>query len=510
MALIPITGIPSTYRVPGTFGELLVAQGPSTAAAGARYALFCGPMLTSGSYTPNTVYSVKNENEVIAGAGPGSPVHQFCRAFLKANKTGKLFVLPHLPTSGGSASAASATFTFTGTATARGLASVSVAGEDFDTAINLNDGYAAIAANVVDGINARTFLPVTASSDSHGVVTLLAKISGASQNAVIRYRASVSGATGVAVSASASTLSGGVDGTTTENSLYDIALTTIDSARYYYMGTHATDATNLATFALHISNKSQPNPGQRSVGIAFTPTSLASAITLATTRNFERLQINWGHNLDNTPAFVVGNIIAIRQKYEEADCANNFDGFRKSNEWFVRPAFSKSDWADSDDLNDAITNGLAPINSDQNGSYWVMSTTTRSKDATGAFDDFRATETHRVSTMDLLLDTIILRDVIQYSGFKLQDDKYLSDGITVDINQTLAAKVLTPFTYRPFLKQIINQFAPGRLKNVQSTLDSLQVFLDPSNGGRLEVGISADSINLKHQTTVRLSEVSAG
>lgn len=510
MALIPITGFPSTYRVPATVGEILFAQGPSTSGAGSRFAFFCGPMLASGSYTPNTVYAVKNENESITGAGAGSPCHQFIRAYLKANKSGKVFLLPHLPTSGGSATAATGTITFTGSATARGLASVSLAGEDFDTAINLNDGYAAIASNVADGINARTFLPFTASASIHGVLTLLAKTPGSSQNNVLRFRASVTGGVGVAVSTSGATLTGGVDGTTTENSLYDAALTTVDATRYYYMGTHATDSVNIATLALHISNKSQPNPGNRSVGVAFTPVSLASAITLAVARNYERLTLLWQVNADNTPAFIVGNNIAVRQKLEELDCATNFDGFRDSNSWFVRPAYSKTDWMDSDDLNDAITNGLSPINSDQLGSYWVMSTTTRSKDATGAFDDFRATETHRVSTMDLLLDTVIIRDVNTYSGFKLQDDKYLSDGVTVDMNQILAAKVLTPFTYKPFLKQIINQFAPGRLKNVADTIASLQVNLDPSNGGRLEVGISADTINLKHQTTVRISEVSAG
>jgi len=520
MALIPITGVPSTYRVPGAYTEILFAQGPSSAAAAARDVIFVMPKLAAtGSYSANKVYRVKNEQDVITGAGSGSPLHRAVRKFLLANNTARVFALPYLPSSGMGTATADLTVTFANAATGTGVATVTICGEPNSVAIKSGDTAIAIATNMVAVINSKTWLPVTAANAGgmSAVVTLSAKIAGASQNAHIRVRAEINA--GIATTVATQNASdvdalgtgaatAGVDGATTETTNLTTALAVIDAARYYYIVVSVEDATKLGVLQTHIATKSLPIPGLRSVGIAASPLALATVQSLAVGRNYERLQIVWQKNSEASREELAANMAAIRQKYEQLDSAFNFDSYSNRSDWLIPGCYRDADRPDGDDQNDAILDGITCIATNDASSYVVMSCTTRSKDSTGANDDFRATETHRISVSDEFVDTLLLRHALNYANKKLASDELLPDG-TINFNQRHYPNVIKPSTYAPFVKALLDEFNGQRLQNVAQSKTGLRVVRDPNNGGRLEVGVDISAVDLFHQMTARVAEISA-
>ena len=515
MADIPITGVASNYAVPGTYLETVFGQGPSTAGADVREIIVTAPMSSAGAWTANTRYRIKNEQDAIDGAGPGSPLHRALRMVLKSNRNVKLFALPYAESSG-SAVAADGYVEFSGTATASGVAEVTVAGESCQAAIAKNDTASAIATAMAASINAKTWLPVTASVNS-ATVTLTAKVAGISQGdgttGAIRFRVAVSSGIGITATVSGAALglgagTAGVEGSTTEAANLQTALATLDNDRKYYIVSTVWDATSLGHLKTHVSTKSDPIPGLRSVAITAFTGSLAAGQTLATALNYERMQVVWQPSSEHDPAELAGNVAGVRQKREQVDPAFNFD-FYSSADWFIKPVYDVASRPDHSDLNDAIVDGLSPIASTDSGSFLVYSATTRSKTSGGSVDDARARETHRVSVVDYIADIHHTRSQATFGGFKLKDDERDSNG-AVDPNQKLIPKVLTPSIYRRFVSNVIGQNADGLLKNVSDTLASVQTNIDPLNGGRLECGYDLDVINLHHQTTIRIAEVSAG
>jgi len=523
MAEIPILGIPSTWRVPGPYAEILFAQGPATAAAGQRDIIVVAPKLTgSGTWTANTVYEVTNEQTAIDGAGAGSPLHRALRRILKTNKITKLWALPYAETSGGAPAKADLTVTWTDDPTATGVTGVEICGEEITVAFTDASTVTTIATAMKAAINDRSHLPVTA-DNAAGVLTLEAKINGISQGdgttGAIRVRAFIdagkttsvateNGGTTDALGLGTGTT--GAEGSTTEAANLATALATINAARYYYIVTTCWDATSLGNLQTHISNKSEPNPGLRSVGIAGYQGTLANAQTLATARNYERLQIAWQPNSWADPAELAANVASIRQKRESVLAAHNFDSYRNASDWLVPPAYSQADWPTQTNQNDAITDGLTPIASDQVGSYIVMSISTRSKNSAGTQDDFRAAETHRVSVADLYMDTVLVNYALNYENKRLKDDQYLSDG-SVNPNQKLVPGVITPSLFKPFIRGFIDDFADkGLIQNEDASKEGLRCVVDPNNAGRLETGHDLHVIDLLHQATFRLAEVSSG
>jgi phage tail sheath gpL-like len=369
---------------------------------------------------------------------------------------------------------------------------------------------------MVAAINAKTWLPCVA-TNAMGVITLTAKIAGASQNAHIRVRAEIDAGISTTVATQNSSdvdalgtggATAGADGAVTEQANLTTALAAIAASRYYYMVFSVEDATKLGVIQTHIATKSQPIPGLRSVGIAATPIALADVQTLANGRNYERLQIVWQKNSEATREELAANMCAIRQKYEQLDSAHNFDFYSNKGDWLIPGCYRDTDRPSGDDQNDAITDGITVISTNDSGSYLVMSCTTRSKDSTGNQDDFRATETHRISVADEFVDTLLLRHSLNYSGKKLASDELLPDG-TVNYNQRLYPNVITPSNYAPFVKSLLDEFAGQRLQDVDLSKKGLRVVRDPNNGGRLEVGVDIHSIDLFHQMTARVAEVSA-
>ena len=301
----------------------------------------------------------------------------------------------------------------------------------------------------------------------------------------------------------------GADGTTTEAANTATALATLEATRKYYIVSSAYDATTLGHFKTHIVNKSEPRRGLRSVAIAAHPGTLAAATTVATGLNYERVQLVWFEKPDSDCAEIAGLIAGVRQKAESRDATTNATVQDGANPiaGLIANAFSNADWPTDTDLNDAINDGLSPIKSSDTGPQWVMSTNTRSKNSAGTQDDFRATETHRVSGADLQVDEVLADWALNMAGKKLEDDELLPDG-KPNPNQKLRAGVVRPSTYKPSLvRQLQDFYDKGHLQNLQATKDSVRVV---KNGSRLECGYNLHIIDHALQATFRVAEVSTG
>lgn len=517
MALIPILGTPSSYKVPGGYAEIVFAQGPASASASRRSVIFVMPKSSTGTWTANTVYRVRNEGEAKSGAGPGSPLHRAIRKFLLGNRTAKVYALPYAESTGGAPAAADMTITIAGTPTATGVWEADICGVTVSASYTTSDTATTLGAAAEAAINAQEHLPVTAANVA-GVVTLTAKINGKSQGdgttGVIRVRSRITSGTGMTSTDEAAALglgtgTSGADGTTTEATNLAAALAVIDAARYYYVATSTWHAAEVGSVKTHVATKSEPRQGLRSVFCAGYTGTLATGQTLATGLNYERGQIAWQPNSEHDPAELVGAVLAVRQKYEEQDPAWNFDSYRAA-DWGVLPAYAEADWPDSDDQNDAINDGLMPIGSDQSGAYLVYSATTRSKNAAGSVDDPRALETHRVSCADQFADEALSFYALNFGGFKLVDDELLGDG-SVNTNQSLPAKTTTPHRFKAWLRDLYAEHVSrGIMQDAAAANDSLRCVRDPNNGGRLEVGMDLEAVDLLHQLTVRFAEVSTG
>lgn len=517
-----IQGYPSSYRAPFTAVELRFGQGPSNAPSGPRTTFYCGPKTTAGTAVANTVYKITRESDAITLFGPGSPTHRLCRRHLLANKTGGLVASSYPPSSGSGVATATGTITVTmasGTnPTATGLVTTYVCGELITTAFNTSDTVTTIAAAIAEQINTKTWLPVTA-SPAAGVVTLTAKIAGASQGTaavgVIRFRSTPDPGKNVAVATSGAALglgtgTAGADGSVTEVSGLTAALNAVANIRYYYMGFSVWASAELAVIKSHISSKSEANPGLRSRAFTGYTGTLTALQALAIAANHERRHFVHQENSEWDVADLVGNTVAIHQKAEASRGGFVHDIYRDA-DWMCPAVFDLNDAPSGTEINDSVVDGIIQIGSDQIGSFMVMSVNSRSKDSTGAIDDFRATETHRVSFMDDFADTVLQRDAVQYgTGFKLQADQRLPDG-SINTNQKVPKKTLTPSLYKPFVAKIIEEFVDdGVLQDLPGWLDSLSVSIDPNNISRNEASASGRTVDIRHQQTFVFSETTPG
>lgn len=523
MALQPILGYPSSWRGPFSAVQIDFGQGPSTASGGRRRVAYFGPKTSAGSGTAGTAYKISREQDAIDIAGVGSPLHRMARFHLLVDKDADLTIIPYAASSGSGVATATGTITVTMSSgsnpTATGNLYVTVCGVELTIGFKTSDTATTIGSYIADQINAQQHLPCTA-SNSTGTVTLMAKIAGASQGdgtvGVIRFRASVDTGKNVAVATSGAALglgtgTAGADGATTELANLTTALASFTQANYYYLGFPVWSAAAIAPIKTHVSNKSEPNPGLRCRAFTAYTGTQSALTTIANGINYERRHVVWQENSEHDPAELVAQVLAIHRKKESI--RNDFvpDNYRGT-DWLLKPAYDPADWPTDTEANDAIVDGITVIGSDTVGSKLVMSVTTRSKNSSGTVDDFRAAETHRVSFMDYLADTWLARDIATYQGFKLIADRLLEDG-SIDVNQQIPPKTITPSRYKSFVASILDEFGEdgdGMIQNVAAWKDSLRCNIDPLNSSRLESGASGRTVDIRHQATLRLAETSPG
>jgi phage tail sheath gpL-like len=523
VADIPITGVPSSFLKPGNYVEILVAQGAGTSATDERNILIAMPVLSTGTATALRRYQVRTASEVEALAGSGSNAHRAARKLFAANTNARVTYLAVALTTGGIPVAANLDVPFTGTITAgtQGKAEVFVGGEacEYSFSAVASDTITTIAAGIKAAINDKTWLPVTA-DNAAGVLTITHRqvgiAGGDGTTGVVRVHVDITSGTGISVATEnggvtdalgLGTAVDGADGTTTQAAQLASALATVANESYYYVLTDAWDATGLGNVQTHVANKTEPRTGKRATIIAgFTGTE-ANGATLATGLNYERLALAILPEAENDIAEMVGSCGGAIAKEENLDKAMNFDGYVLD----LLPPFDPLAHMSGDDINDALVDGLMPLEVTRAGRVAItMATTTRSKTASGANNDRRALERHRISVADHAADQIEQVQAVEFAGKKLKSDKLNRDG-SVDTTQKLNAKVVTPSNYRKRFTLVIRDLEDsGLIQDADVTIAAFLSQRDPQNTGRIENALPLRAIDLFHQATWRISEFTPG
>lgn len=517
---IPITGLTDSWRVPCTLIEAAFGEGPSSAGMGVREALFVGPMLPTGTYTPNTVYEVQSEADVVAGAGAKSDLRRAVAMYLRANKNGKVNVLPFAETTGGSPAKAVTTATLSGTANASGQLICSCGRRSVTVAFDSGDAAADIMALMCSGLSAIEDLPFAVSGSSGACTATAAHYGirgGTATYKPIRIRWNTPGA-GLTLSGQGDlgTTTPGADGTTTEAAQLEAALAAnANAVGKYYVVYDLAVAANLTAAKAWIGTEAEPLTGHRAVLISAFIGSKANAITLANGLNYERAAIGAGASVVEHPSEIAGWMAAIYQKREASDPCFNFDDYSGS-DMLLTPAALSTEWWSESDINDLINGGLVPFRAKTGKVQHVFATTTRTLDATGTYADYHTYERHRVSGPDAYLDGL-QADLnaarvggSETGGAKIKDHPTLASGLP-DPNAKIGRGVVTAFTLRGVVTNALDRFiASNTLQRESDTLDSLTIVRSTTNPGRILISHSIYTIDLLHQLAARAAESTAG
>jgi len=429
MATINLVGIGSSWAVPGVYVELDFAQGPVSGSGSARTTLVLGSKTAAGSatadtavYGPDTTVPCQTEADVIALFGAGSKCHRAYLRFTGVNQTTSLYFIAVAPSAG-----AAATLTETITATATGPGTHRTYCEDMfvDTAINVGDTPAAIAANIVASVNSQTRWPVTASSAA-GVVTYTAVEAGPEGNWIRMQGQMIGSGVGSATSLTANTFMSG--GATAENNTN--ALVTIASTRYYYIVSMQSDAENLARLQAQVDSMALPITGIRQRFIAGSNDTTANAITMATTLNDARGELVWCRATDVAPGEAAAHMTGVYASLEQGAA---FGVNRKNFSLFPTSPTDAASWQLTGGragvggaptkitLQSLLQNGVTPITVLPNGSaQLVKRITTRSLD--GTVSDFRVRDAHKVSVCDYWCDDAAALTALEFGGKDLLPD----------------------------------------------------------------------------------------
>ena len=176
--------------------------------------------------------------------------------------------------------------------------------------------------------------------------------------------------------------------------------------------------------------------------------------------------------------------------------------------WILPQTSRTQYWLDEDDISDVIAAGGSAIVSKDGGSYLAMSITTRSKDGSGTYADFRAAESHRISVGDYC--AMELKGALSTSigkGFIVHPK--LADG-NPNPNAIIARGVTTDYNIRPTYVSYIKAWeAAGLTQRSTDSIASLTVVKSPTAAGRLESGFSLYARDNLSQITCRIAESSA-
>lgn len=510
-AIVPVTGFPSDYRTPSIGIELVFAQGDSISGSGSREVVFAGPVLASGTYLPNTLYGpIKTEQEVSIGGGPGGCLHRGVKKFMSSNKGASIYILTCAETNTGSPTQAIGNLVFTGTATASFNFLFTVGEDEISVYVKSGDAFGTVATNVRAAINGKTWLPVTAAG-TLGTVAITSKHfgtrGGTGTYAPIKVRATSPGNGITLTVADVGVTTAGAEGSITEAAAIATALATIEGRHFYYYvydaGGNSVAVGNIKT---HLALKALPRYGRRSYLITGYNGTLANATTIANGLNYERAEICFQANGDNLPDTLAAQLAASEQLIRETSPANGLINYA-GGEWNLKPALSQY-WPDEDDISDTIAAGLSCVVSKTGGTYLAMSLTTRSKDASGTYADFRAAESHRVSVADFCAAELT-GAIAPRIGDGFKDHPKLPTGLP-NPNAKIPRGVSTPFTIRPTFVSLINSWEDaGLTQKADSTLAGLVVAKSPINAGRLEAGFPLYARDNLSQITVRIAEASA-
>ena len=249
-------------------------------------------------------------------------------------------------------------------------------------------------------------------------------------------------------------------------------------------------STQFTALMAQINTQSQPLVGIRQRAFCGFTDTLAFGTTFATSVNNTRAEVEWSQGSDRPPEEIAADLAAIYSLEETpADFRCNFSGYgqdaQTSLNWDMKAPRDGTSPTRSSILA-ALNNGLTPIGVNANGTtYLVKRITTRS--LTGALNDYRVRDAHKVTVMDRLADDWNSKVVLQFSGKKIGDDPAPGarqpgpDVVTARPLRAAFIKLLRDYEDRDQIERIDTVTLPGLIvqrETLPSTRMSLRAPID--------------------------------
>ena len=504
---IPLTGISANDVVPGVYTEVNFAQGAGSLGTATYAAILVGNKSVAGDATPDTSiygpypgtpFPLNSVQDAINRFGQGSELHRMYRRFIAANQVTPIFAIAVTASAG---TAATQVITFTVTATANGSVRIYMGDEFVDSPISSGDTPTVVATNAASAINSKLDWPVTASF-TLGVLTTTAKVPGLRGN-WLRGCAVIQGS-GVGTTSSLSVQTFFTGGTTADSST--TALATILPFRYYYVISAAEDATQFGALATQVASQALPTTGLRGRCIAGSIDTSGAATTIATGINSPRAEIVWGQNLDWPPAEIAAGVAAAYSLLEIPIAFRcNFDslGTQASDQAFWKiPAPRSNTSPTRATIKAALNNGLSPIGVNANGTtYLVKGITTKS--LTGANNDYRIRDRHKVTICDRFADDWISKASAQFSGKNVADDPPIGA-------RPLAPNVVSPRVVKTALQKLEQDYGDlGLVQNVPAVQQDTIVIRELGSPTRISSRVPLQTVDILDQITTAVDQTAA-
>jgi phage tail sheath gpL-like len=523
-ASIVLTGLSANYPIPGVYEEINFAQGPVGGAPGVRSAIVLGNKTTAGVATnpagnidalvfgPDTQTPVQTEADVINYFGTGSQLHRFFMRFAAVNRTTPLYYVCVTESVG---AAATATVVVTTTAANNGNVRVWVLDQFVDTAVTNGDTAIVIAGNIATNINGQTRWPVTAANSGTSTVTLTARNKGPEGNWLNVQALVTSGGSTILTTVTPTAITKFTSGTTAD--VNTNALATINPARYYYIGSCDSDATNLGRIVTQVNTQALPTNGLRQRAHGGSVDTLANTITTATGLNAARAELIWGQATDLTPLELTANNMALYSLLENSGgrpgpSINNYDNFpanaAQPGLWQIKGTRAgPSAGPTAANLVSALNNGITPIALTSTGAaYLVSRITTRSLN--GAVQDYRTRDAHKVSIPDFFADDLQSVLQLQFGGKDLLPDPVqgqlpVGGGATAIPNQAT-----TPSRIGDAAKNLVDVYGnAGQLQNPATIKSTMIVQRETNPSTRVSMKIGLQPVDVLHTIAVSIDQV---
>jgi len=506
----PITGLSSNDPVPGTYLEVLFAQGQLSGDTGTPKVLFIGPKTTAGTATLNTtVYQLTGEDDALDKGGRGMPVHRAMRRFNSICKSAQCYAVFHAQATSGTAASNKVTFAG-GTAAATGVVNYTLTGETIQVGIPKGTTVTAAATALKNEINLQLNWPVTAVSTA-GATTITCRYKG-TDGLYIRHHASITPGITMTCTASAATLQSGA-GVPVVSS----ALDAIEPDKYDYIvpcynpgATAATADARVGLIRTQVLAQALPVVGIRQQVIIGHAGTVSQAVTFTAQgtngpANSPRFQVVWQEKSEWEPMEVAAAVAAVRYNKEVANPVYNYDNYgkRANDIWGVPKQYLNSDYPTRTELSTAISGGLTPVAVAGGTKTYIVRSCTASTDV-------RVRDTAKVTEADKFAADLAARYESMWSSANLQDDP--ADANVMVAPTTLTPKRLKSLTILPLYKSHSDAGwldSDKTMDKVNGDVVACATGIDPNNGTRINARCPIHATKQAHQFAALISENSS-
>lgn len=458
--------IPSSIRVPGRYIEFNTKLAVRNLPTNAQHVLILAPMLDTGTQLPLTPIMLFSDVEAAELFGAGSWAHRMTRQAIRNNQYINLSVIG-IPDDA-AAIKATGKIEITGTATREGQLILKVAGDDYRIAVSRSEAIKDICERLSAVINADEDAFVVAKATATNI-TLTAKNGGEIGNTISLI--GESNTPGVTLKIGAMENGQG-------NSNVSHALSVVAGKRYHVYTSAFSDDENLSRLSEHIDNVSNAIEKRGGIGVAGFSGTFAQGVTKASKLNSGRMQLKWYKGSTMPEAMIAAGYSAV-MAFEE-------DPARPLNTLEVKglDVTPESQWPTFSEFNNALHNGLSPLEV-INGKVQIMrAITTYTKNATGT-DDPALLDVTTIRTLDYTRDALDQRYALRFPREKLSEKT-------------------PPKVRSETLDVLLNLEELEILEKVEETKALLVVERDLQDANRLNLIVPADVVNGLHVLAARI------